>query len=33
MDWYYFSVDLIKYAAEKLGVPYFVQGYQYQENL
>lgn len=33
MDWYYFSVDMIKYAAEKLGVPYFVQGYQYQDNL
>ncbi len=30
MDWYYFSVELIKYAAKKLRVPYLVQGYQYQ---
>ncbi|MBL7852739.1 MAG: RNA polymerase sigma factor [Cyclobacteriaceae bacterium] len=30
VDWYFFAVDFIKYAAEKLNVPYIVQGYQYE---
>lgn len=30
MDWYFFSVDLIKYAAKELQVPCIVEGYQFQ---
>lgn len=30
VSWNYFTRDLIQYAAEKLGVPYLVEGYQYE---
>jgi RNA polymerase sigma factor (sigma-70 family) len=32
MDWYFFSVDLIRYAAARLDLPYMVQGYQYENS-